>query len=102
CVLGPGLREFDVALLERVATLLVVGNDGVANIPLGLVEGMHPVPREVSPEGQAASADADVLRLRDHYASRSCIRGEGLQPCDSRPESCNSQARWSGDRPLKS
>ena len=43
-VLRPGLRELDAALLER--RVLGIADDGVADLPLDCVEGMHARLRE--------------------------------------------------------
>ena len=51
-VLGPGLGELHVALLERVPALLVVGDDRVADLPLDLVEWVRTSFREVPLERQ--------------------------------------------------
>src|SRR5205823_3015308 len=60
CVLRPGLGELDVALLEGVAALLVVRDDGVANLPLEVVERMASLGREVPPEGQSRADDLQI------------------------------------------
>src|SRR4029453_16822846 len=65
-VLRPGDRELDVPLLEGVAALLVVGDDGVARLPLDLVERMDAVAREVALEGQPLPDPPDVSLFGGH------------------------------------
>src|SRR5207244_223455 len=59
-VLGPALRELHPPLLEGVAALLVVGDDGVADLPLDLVEWVDAVLREVPLESQTTGSRPDL------------------------------------------
>ena len=78
-VLGPGRGEFHAPLLERVAAFLVVGDDGIPDLPRHLVEGMDPFSGEVPLEREPAALDADVPGLGRHDSSYSTRAGrEGL------------------------
>src|SRR5207344_745365 len=65
-VLRPGDRELDVTLLEGVAALLVVGDDGIARLPLDLVERMDAVTREIPLEDQPLPDPPDVFLFGGH------------------------------------
>jgi hypothetical protein len=65
-VLRPRDRELDGPLLERVAALLEVGDDGVTLLPLDLVERVDAVAREVALEGQPFPDHPDVSLSGGH------------------------------------
>ena len=58
-VLGPALRELDLALLERGA--FGIADDGVAELPLDLVEGVDAGGREAALDRQSRLAGLCVL-----------------------------------------
>ncbi len=65
-VLRPGPGELHAALLEGVSALLVVGDDGVADLPVHLVEGVDPFPGEVAPERKPLTLHSKILLLGRH------------------------------------
>src|SRR6266542_3884838 len=67
-VLRPGRGKLHAALLEGIAALLVVGDDGVANLPVHLVERVRALLGEMAPERELAGLDPYVLLLRGHLA----------------------------------
>ena len=65
-VLRPALRELHVPLLEGVAPLLVIGNDGIARLPLDLIEWMDALPGEMPFEGKLPPR-TDIFLLGCHH-----------------------------------
>src|SRR5581483_11290935 len=78
--LRPELREFDAALLERGA--VAAGDDGVARLPLDLVEGIAPGDGEEAAHAEASSLIADGV---DHLAGRQIRRSLLLNARHVRP-----------------
>ena len=99
-VLGPVLRELDVALLEGVAALLVVRDHRVSRLPLDVLERVPPLGREEPREGETFPDHLDIAVLDRHLRALlspvgkpySCRITSESQGCDSCPHATGCQA----------
>ena len=75
---GPGLRKFDPLLLEEDPSVLV-GDDGVPQLPLHLVEGVNALTGEHAGDAEAGGGDFDSIVALARGDRGGVLLGHGME-----------------------